>query len=240
MSKDFVEMKALIAGLEVAVVLDLGEISIVTDNPILHQIIGGQIKPAVANFATLSDQITLLLRKLTEPYGTLVDSGDIKFAFELSRKAIALQVNRSAGNSNAENMTESCTICLEDTYVDQMFLITGCQHRYCISCMSRHVQFKLLQAILPKCPHENCNSDLKLDSCQKFLTPELFDIMSQHVKEASIPQQRRFIAHIQDVDMSFAIRVEKIGKTMMITSVVKSGDHEENNEDDEENQGGER
>ncbi|KAL0436869.1 UNVERIFIED_CONTAM: hypothetical protein Sradi_0394800 [Sesamum radiatum] len=147
----------------------------------------GQDPQFEANVAALDGQIILLQREITETLVCQVASGDIKFAFELSRKAIALQVNRSVGNSNAENITESCTICLEDTHVDQMFLISGCQHRYCFSCMSKHVQFKLLLGILPKCPYENCNSDLKLDSCQMFLTPELFDIMSQRVKEASIP-----------------------------------------------------
>ncbi|GFP81009.1 hypothetical protein PHJA_000244200 [Phtheirospermum japonicum] len=38
-------------------------------------------------------------------------------------------------------------------------------------------------------PHENCKSELKLDSCKKFLTPELFGILSQRVKEASIPAE---------------------------------------------------
>ncbi|KAK4441151.1 hypothetical protein Salat_0450000 [Sesamum alatum] len=187
MDEEFVEVRALTEGLEVAVMLDLRRIVIVTDNAKLFHYITGRPPQMNANVATLSNQINLLLRKLTQSHASLVARENIKFAFELSREAIALQVNRAAGNSNTEHMTESCTICLEDTYEDQMFLISGCQHRYCFSCMSKHVQFKLLQGILPKCPSENCESDLKLDSCQKFLTPELFDIMSQRVKEASIP-----------------------------------------------------
>ncbi|KAL0460670.1 UNVERIFIED_CONTAM: hypothetical protein Slati_0694200 [Sesamum latifolium] len=187
MDNDFVEMKALAEGLDVALMLDLGRPIIVTDNPFLHEYMTRPKHPVAANLATLSAQIILLVREITETHAHLVASRDVKFAFELSRKAIALQVNRSAGNSNAENMSESCTICLEDTHVDQMFLITGCQHRYCFSCMSKHVHFKLLLGILPKCPYDNCNSDLKLDSCQNFLTPELFDLMRLRVREASIP-----------------------------------------------------
>ncbi|KAJ8551840.1 hypothetical protein K7X08_028283 [Anisodus acutangulus] len=34
---------------------------------------------------------------------------------------------------------------------------------------------------------EECNSDLKLDSCSNFLTPKLIDIMKQRINEASIP-----------------------------------------------------
>lgn len=147
----------------------------------------GKNPPMTANVATLSGQINLLLRKFTHTRASLVACHDIKLAVKLARNAIAFEVNRSAGNSNAKNLTEHCTICLEDTYVDQMFLITSCLHSYCFSCMSKHVQFKLLQGILPKCPFENCKSELKLDSCKRFLTSELLDIMSQRVKEASIP-----------------------------------------------------
>ncbi|XP_011089869.1 uncharacterized protein LOC105170691 isoform X2 [Sesamum indicum] len=191
MNEDLIELKALTEGLDVAVTLDLGKTVIVTDNPILYEYIVGLNPPVATNVAALLGQINLLQRKLNQPHVYLAPSGEIKFAFELSRKAIALQVNRSAGNSNAENTTECCTICLEDTYVDQMYLISGCQHCYCFSCMSKHVQIKLLQGILPKCPYDKCNSDLKPDSCQKFLTPELFDIMSLRVKEASIPPAER-------------------------------------------------
>ncbi|KAG8371367.1 hypothetical protein BUALT_Bualt13G0080300 [Buddleja alternifolia] len=185
--QDLVEMKALIEGLEVASMLDLKRVTLVSDSPLIYQYIAGKNPQMEANVATLSDQINLLLRNFTHIRASLVALRDIKFAFELARNAMASQVNRSAGSSKAKNMTENCAICFDDTYVDQMFLIAGCQHSYCFSCMSKHVQFKLLQGIIPECPHENCKSKLELDSCKKFLTPELFDVMSQRVKEASIP-----------------------------------------------------
>ncbi|KAA8549496.1 hypothetical protein F0562_001180 [Nyssa sinensis] len=68
-----------------------------------------------------------------------------------------------------------------------MFSVDGCQHRYCFSCMKQHVEMKLLQGMLPKCPHEGCHSVLKIKSCKKFLTSELYVSMSQRIKEASIP-----------------------------------------------------
>ncbi|KAL3616412.1 hypothetical protein CASFOL_039802 [Castilleja foliolosa] len=188
--KDFVEFKALVEGLDVAVVLDLKKVSIVTDSPLLYQYITGKNPQMTRNVASLCGQINLLLRNFTDTRVSLVALKDIKFATEFARNAIALQVNRSAGSSsNAKNLTESCGICFEDTYVDQMFIITGCSHRYCFSCMSKHVQFKLHQGSLPKCPHENCTSELEVDSCKKFLNPELFGILSQRVKEASIPAE---------------------------------------------------
>ncbi|GFQ08078.1 putative uncharacterized protein at4g01020 chloroplastic [Phtheirospermum japonicum] len=178
-NQEFVELKALIEGLDVAVLLDLKRFSIIT----------GEKPPMTRNVAPLCEQLNLHLRKFADTQVSIVASEEIKFADELARNAIALRVNRSSGNSNTKNLTESCAICFEDTYADQMFVITGCVHRYCFPCMSKHVQFKLLQGSLPKCPHENCKSKLKLDSCKSFLTPELFVILSQRMKEATIPAE---------------------------------------------------
>ncbi|KAL1558118.1 putative E3 ubiquitin-protein ligase ARI9 isoform X1 [Salvia divinorum] len=185
-SKELVDFKALIEGLDAAVMLDLKRVTVVTDNPLLYQHITGQNTQTIKTAVALSNQIQLLLRKFTQCHPSLVAS-NVNKSVKLARNAIAFLVNCSAGSSNGKNQTEQCTICLEDTYVDRMFLITSCRHSYCFLCMSKHVQFKLLQGRLPKCPHENCQTELKLESCKEFLTPELLEIMSQRVKEASIP-----------------------------------------------------
>lgn len=139
------------------------------------------------NFPGLSNQISLLLRKYSNSRVSFVTRHEIEFAVELARKAIALEVNRTSESSGTKNLASTCTICLEDADMEQMLVIPGCLHSYCLSCMSKHVQFKLLHGILPKCPDENCKSMLELDNCKKFLSPELFDVMCQRVKEASIP-----------------------------------------------------
>ncbi|KAM1309725.1 hypothetical protein ACFX13_006542 [Malus domestica] len=56
-------------------------------------------------------------------------------------------------------------------------------------CENRHIfQFvKLLHGMIPRCPHEDCKSDLTVDSCAKFLTPKHVETMRQRIKEASIP-----------------------------------------------------
>ncbi|CAI9105209.1 OLC1v1004082C1 [Oldenlandia corymbosa var. corymbosa] len=51
-----------------------------------------------------------------------------------------------------------------------------------------HVGVKLLRGMIPKCPHEQCK---KVDDCKKFLTPELFKMMSQRIIETSIPAADR-------------------------------------------------
>ncbi|KAL7085059.1 hypothetical protein ACP275_14G259300 [Erythranthe tilingii] len=185
---ELVELKALIEGLEIAALLGLNMIDIVTDNPLLHEYITVKNRPMKANVATLSDQIKLLLRKFTSSNASLVNENEMK-AFKLARNAMASStVNRSRKENNR---TENCAICFEDTYADLMFQIVGCLHSFCTSCMSKHVQFKLLQGILPKCPSDKCKSELKLDSCKTFLTRQLFEIMSQRMKEASIPAEEK-------------------------------------------------
>ncbi|KAH6814610.1 hypothetical protein C2S51_023628 [Perilla frutescens var. frutescens] len=184
--KESVDFKALIEGLDAALMLDLKNVIIVTDNPLLYQHVTSKNSEVLKNVDALCNQIHLLLRKFAQALASFVDSKDNK-SVKLARNAIEFQVKRSAGSSNGKNRTERCAICMEDTYVDWMFLITSCRHRYCFLCLSKHVQFKLLQGILPKCPHENCKTELKLESCKEFLTTELLEIMSQRVKEASIP-----------------------------------------------------
>lgn len=82
---------------------------------------------------------------------------------------------------------ESCVICLEERDVGRFFSVDGCNHRYCFSCMKQQVKANLQRGMVPKCPHEGCNLELKIPSCEKFLPPELLDIMTELIKEASIP-----------------------------------------------------
>lgn len=85
------------------------------------------------------------------------------------------------------NLKETCAICLEDLDTNRIFSVDDCLHRYCFSCMKQHVEVKLLHGMLPTCPHDKCKSELRIDSCRTFLTPRLIEIMTQRLKEASIP-----------------------------------------------------
>lgn len=122
----------------------------------------------------------LLRKKFTFCKPSFVGRNVVKFASQLAREAIIYQ----AGSSSK---VESCVICLEDTDVDMIFSVDGCVHRYCFSCMKQHVEVKLLHGMVPKCPHEGCTAELIIDSCKKFLTPKLIEIMGQRLTEASIP-----------------------------------------------------
>lgn len=151
----------------------------------------GKLYPKHSNVAALVDQVALLQRNLTYCNLSLVAQKDVKFAYELAQDAIVSQAREPVQKNCGKKIIETCAICLEDVNTNRMFSIEGCLHRYCFSCMRRHVEVKLLQGMLPRCPHEKCMSELKTDDCKNFLMPELFDILCQHIMETSIPPAKK-------------------------------------------------
>lgn len=135
----------------------------------------------------LINQVTDLAKKFTYCQPVLAARKDIKFAFKLAREAIESQATKAAEANSSEGPKETCVICLEDSNINQIFSVDDCRHRYCFSCMKQHVEMKLLHGLLPTCPHDQCKSELTMDRCRTFLTPRLLEIMSQRLKEASIP-----------------------------------------------------
>ncbi|KAA8550435.1 hypothetical protein F0562_002119 [Nyssa sinensis] len=190
-SSEVAEVKALIEGLNTALTLGLNRVTICCDNNSVYQCVTGKGQQRQGKVATLLDQVTLLQRKFTYCNPSFVAQNDFKFAFKLATDAIVSQVNWTAESDRGKNVIDTCVICLEDTDVARMFSVDGCLHHYCFSCMKQHVEMKLLQGMLPKCPHEGCQSMLKIESCKKFLTSELYDIMCRRIKEASIPASER-------------------------------------------------
>lgn len=136
---------------------------------------------------TLVDQVVLLQRKFVYCNPSFVARNDIKFAFKSARDAIVSQITWPEETSKGKSFKETCVICFEDTDVNKMFSVDGCLHRYCFPCMKQHVEVKLLNGSGAKCPHESCNSEVTIDSCGKFLAPQLVEVMTQRMKESSIP-----------------------------------------------------
>ncbi|XP_059275736.1 E3 ubiquitin-protein ligase RSL1-like [Lycium ferocissimum] len=187
LTDEIVELKALIEGLDVAIMLGLKRVNLVLDSQTILQYVTGKLHPRKGNTIALVEQATACLRKFTDCIPSLVRQNTINLAIKLATDAIISQVRGPAENSLRKSITETCTICLQDTDIDHMFLINGCLHYYCFSCMNKHAEAKLLQGMLPQCPHDTCKSELKLDNCKKFLTPKLYDLMSERVKEITIP-----------------------------------------------------
>ncbi|XP_004295986.1 PREDICTED: uncharacterized protein LOC101314644 [Fragaria vesca subsp. vesca] len=186
-SNEAVELQALIEGLETALTLELKTLTFFCDGYMLYQYVTGRVVPGNSKIATLVNQLGCIRRKFEYCSPSLVARSDIKFAFQFAREAMVSQITWPAETSNGKSLKETCVICFEDTNVGQMFSIDGCLHRYCFSCMKQHVEVKLLNGQVAQCPHEGCNTEVSIDSCTQFLAPILVEVMSQRIKESSIP-----------------------------------------------------
>ncbi|KAM4095438.1 hypothetical protein ACJW30_08G030200 [Castanea mollissima] len=148
-------------------------------------VVTGRVPPRQSKIVPLVNQVALLQRKFTYCNPSLVARNNIKFAFKSARDSIVSQIIWAEETSKGK-LKETCVICFEDIDVDKIFSVDGCLHRYCFSCMKQHVEVKLLNGMVAKCPHENCKSEVSIDSCGKFLAPNLVEVMSQRIKESSI------------------------------------------------------
>ncbi|KAF6134736.1 hypothetical protein GIB67_002137 [Kingdonia uniflora] len=186
------ELEALIEGLNVALFLDVKRIVIYCDNVPLYQYITKTWVVEQQKIATVVEQAHLLQGKFESCVPFVVARKDVKFAFKLAREVIDSQIIRSAESTHARSIKETCTICLEDIDVDQIFVVDTCLHRYCFSCMKQLVEVKLLQGMAAKCPYEGCNTVLDIGRFRKFLSSQLVDMMSRQTQEALVPVAERF------------------------------------------------
>ncbi|KAF5200018.1 E3 ubiquitin-protein ligase dbl4 [Thalictrum thalictroides] len=182
-----VEFKALIEGLNAAITLDIKRINFYCVNRTLFQQITRRWVVKQRKIATLVNQVFQLQRRFELCRPLFVAGNDLKYAFKLARDVLDSQVTNSMDSSNMKNLNETCSICLEDTDSVKMFSVDVCMHRYCFSCMKQHMEVKILQGVIPECPHEGCKNTLSLAGSRKFLKPNLVETMSQLLKEASVP-----------------------------------------------------
>ncbi|XP_021889756.1 uncharacterized protein LOC110808542, partial [Carica papaya] len=182
MSVQMAEIEALVQGLDAALSLDLKSVNILCGD----YMVTGRVEPRERSIATLVNQVALLQKKFIYCEPSLVPLSDIKFAFKFARDAIVSQIAWPVETSKGKSLKETCVICFEDIDVEKMFLVDGCYHRYCFSCMKQHVEVKLLNGIVVTCPHEECKTEINIATCGNFLDPKLVEIMSQRRKEASI------------------------------------------------------
>ncbi|KAJ8637018.1 hypothetical protein MRB53_011285 [Persea americana] len=187
MSRGVVEAKALIEGLNAVLSLGIKNVEVYCHYVPLYNQVTGKWTVKQRKIANLIDQVYPLQRKLEKCQMRLLPRCDLKLASKLAREAIDSLMTRTI-ESDDKTPKETCTICLEDNDVSQIFVVDGCLHRYCFSCMKQHVEVKLLQGVLPGCPKDGCPTKLNVDSSRKFLPSRLIEIMAQRIKEASIPE----------------------------------------------------
>ncbi|KAF5773273.1 putative transcription factor C2H2 family [Helianthus annuus] len=174
-----VEGQALIEALKAAAALELKRIVVFCDYYPLYQFVNGRWPPKQQKTRDILHHVNLLQKSFTYCELNLIALEDVKFAFKLAREAISSQIS--------QEKLDNCVLCLEDKSIDQFLSAEGCTHRYCYCCVKQHVEVKLLNGVLPKCPHGGCKSELKIESCEKFLTPKFTEMMRQLLKEDSIP-----------------------------------------------------
>ncbi|XP_071698485.1 E3 ubiquitin-protein ligase RSL1-like [Rutidosis leptorrhynchoides] len=183
-SKMCVEEKALIEALNASAALNLKRIVFYCDYHTLYQYVSGRWRPKQERIKRFVDQVNLIRKKFSHCEPAYVAQKDVKFAIELARGVIKSLKEKAVELSHE---IEKCVICLEDKIKDNFIQVDGCNHRYCDSCMKKHAEIRLLQGMVPKCPHEDCDSDLGIETCEMFLTPKRIEMMRKHLKEASIP-----------------------------------------------------
>ncbi|KAF5773259.1 putative transcription factor C2H2 family [Helianthus annuus] len=146
----------------------------------------GKERPTNNMTLTFVDALIFIQRKVGYRGPFLMQQSSVKVAYKLAKTAMASQATKFA-----EKVLEQCAICLEYKSKGSMFSHNNRSHKYCYSCMNKHVESKLLQGQLPECPHKSCKFKLEIESCKKFLNKRLHDIMSSRIKEASIPPTER-------------------------------------------------
>ncbi|EXB98574.1 putative E3 ubiquitin-protein ligase rbrA [Morus notabilis] len=187
-SGEAAELEALVEGLNKALAFGFNMITFCCDDYTIFHYVSNTLPPRDGKIAALVNQVALLQRKFTFCSPSLVTHDHIyKFVFESAREAIVTQISWSEESGKGQTLKETCLICFEDTDVAQMFSIDGCLHRYCFSCMKQHVEAKMHNGQIAKCPHDGCNSEVAIDSCAKFIPPNLVEIMDQRIKESAIP-----------------------------------------------------
>ncbi|EXB98575.1 putative E3 ubiquitin-protein ligase rbrA [Morus notabilis] len=186
-SGEAAELEALVEGLNKALAFGFNKIVFFCDDDAIFHYVTNRLPPRNGKIAALVNQAALLQRKFTYCSPSLVARDNVKFAFKSAREAIVSQINWSEEAEKGKSLKETCIICFEDNDVTQMFMIDGCLHRYCFSCMKQHVEAKLHNGQIAKCPHDGCNGEVAIDSCAKFLPPNLVEIMDQRIKESAIP-----------------------------------------------------
>ncbi|KAG7564682.1 Zinc finger C3HC4 RING-type [Arabidopsis suecica] len=86
-------------------------------------------------------------------------------------------------------------ICFDEA--EHMFTIALCGHEFCTECVKRHIEVRLLEGSVPRCPHYHCGSKLSFTSCANLLMPKLREMWERRIKEESVPMADRVLAQIQ-------------------------------------------
>ncbi|XP_071709320.1 E3 ubiquitin-protein ligase RSL1-like [Rutidosis leptorrhynchoides] len=221
---EFIELKALIEAMDSAANIGVKRLHVFSDNDSVYQYLTGTDKPTNNKIMKLVHQFNLIQKNFAHCEPRLESTNNMEFIYKLAIDAIRSESTKWADSTCTVTLVEQCKICFEYLNTSQMFSINKCLHRFCFSCMRKHVEAKLLQGKLAECPHENCKSKIEIESCKKFLNPKLHDMISVRVKEASIPPEERIYCPYSDCsNLMSKTEVQEYNATSGSTSVIKPG-----------------
>ncbi|EFH51881.1 predicted protein [Arabidopsis lyrata subsp. lyrata] len=140
----------------------------------------GRSVPEQDNIAMLMNDVQRMRQQLSSSNPILVTRDQISFAYKLAMETVASDISI--------RMPATCSICFnDDLEAEQMYSVPLCGHQFCVECVRRHIEVRLLEGSVPTCLHYQCESKLTLRSCDNLLTPKLKAIWEQRIEEELIP-----------------------------------------------------
>lgn len=100
-------------------------------------------------------------------------------------------------------MKEKCNMCFEDVNVNGMHKNMFCHHRYCLRCMGRYVESKMVDTLSRRWSKMVdygpwCNSKLSKYDCEKFLSSKWFEIFMKRFEEEKVADSNKVYCTYHD------------------------------------------
>lgn len=154
----------------------------------------GRSVPEENKIALLMKDVQRIRERFLSSFPILVAGNSIRYAYKLARETIVSEIRIPVDPPRHAKPTRktTCNICFDDDInADQMFYVDKCRHRFCYECVKRHIEVRLLEGSMMRCPHYRCKSKLTFGRCANLLTPKLRATWEQRIKEDLIPVTAR-------------------------------------------------
>ncbi|CAH8267524.1 unnamed protein product [Arabidopsis lyrata] len=106
-------------------------------------------------------------QQFASSFRVFVAGNSIRYAYIRAKEAIASEIRMHVKPPHQAMATRktTCSICLDDDVdANQMFCVDICRHQFCFECMKRHVEVRLLEGSVIRCPHYRCKSKLTFET----------------------------------------------------------------------------
>ncbi|KAL2623076.1 hypothetical protein R1flu_003281 [Riccia fluitans] len=148
------------------------------------------LSQALEKTKQLQDFSIELISKHLNAHTTSLAHEAIKKHIEVTLMKGAKNPCASSSSSQTEKL-EDCPICFEKVPEIDTFEVKGCSHRFCLSCLTQHIQIRVKSSQVPvKCP-QDCANSVDIDECRDILSHELLEAYAKRLTEASIPESER-------------------------------------------------